>query len=131
MSDKQFFWGTGRRKSSVARVRIANGTGKITINKKELENYFPVLAHRQTVMAPFLATSAAGKYDILVNVKGGGASGQAGAVLLGVARALRQIDPSLEEKLRDHGHLTRDSRMKERKKYGQRKARASFQFSKR
>jgi len=131
MSDSEFFWGTGRRKTSVARVRIQKGTGDIKINKHSLEEYFPVVTHRQEVLAPFLATNTMGKYDIMVNVKGGGPTGQAGAVLLGIARGLCLITPSLEEKLRANSYLTRDSRMSERKKYGKRKARASYQFSKR
>lgn len=131
MSDKEIIWGTGRRKTSVARVRLLNGSGKITINGKKMDEYFPVRNHQNSVVAALNVTGTTDKYDILVNVSGGGATGQAGAVLLGVARALCKVDASLEEKLRSHGLLTRDSRMKERKKYGRRKARKSFQFSKR
>lgn len=101
------------------------------VNKKPLENYFPTLGNRQTILSPLTITGSIDKYDMFVNVKGGGSTGQSGAILLGIARALCKITPSLEEKLRDHNLLTRDSRMKERKKYGKRKARASFQFSKR
>lgn len=131
MTDSEFFWGTGRRKTSVARVRIQKGTGEIKVNNRDFEVFFPTTAQRQTVLSPFVATNTMGKYDLLVNVKGGGPTGQAGAILLGIARALCQIIPDSEKKLRDHSYLTRDSRMSERKKYGKRKARASYQFSKR
>ncbi|WP_372366365.1 30S ribosomal protein S9 [Candidatus Uabimicrobium sp. HlEnr_7] len=131
MSDKEIIWGTGRRKTSVARVRLLNGSGKIVINGKTMEEYFPVRNHQNSVMAAQNVTGTADKYDLLINVSGGGLTGQSGAVLLGVARALCKVDTALEEKLRSHGLLTRDSRMKERKKYGRRKARKSFQFSKR
>ena len=131
MSPKDYFWGTGRRKSSVARVRIMEGDGKISVNNNTFEKYFPITGHQQTILAPLKVTNSFKKYDIFVNVKGGGPTGQAGAVLLGIARALAKINPGTEKKLRENGHLTRDSRMKERKKYGKRKARASFQFSKR
>ncbi len=129
----EFVWGTGRRKTSVARVRVCKAAqnGKIIINGRDVESYFPVLAHRQLVLSPLTATNTLGKYDIFANAQGGGSHSQAGAVLLGIARALCEIGGGLEEKLRAHGYLTRDSRMKERKKYGKRKARASFQFSKR
>lgn len=128
---KEFYWGTGRRKTSVARVRIKEGEGQIIINQHPIEKYFPTITQREMVLQLLQATNTAGKYTILVNVKGGGISGQAGAVVLGIARALLKAAPPVEEKLRAHGFLTRDSRMKERKKYGRRAARASFQFSKR
>ena len=131
MSKPEYFWGTGRRKSAVARVRLSKGEGNITINKKEMKTFFTIAHHQNSVLAPLLVTSALGKYDVWANVKGGGITGQAEAVLLGLARALCKIEPELEEKLRNHGHLTRDSRMTERKKYGFKKARKSFQFSKR
>ncbi|BBM85722.1 30S ribosomal protein S9 [Candidatus Uabimicrobium amorphum] len=131
MSEKEIIWGTGRRKTSVARVRLLSGNGKIAINGKKMDDYFPVRNHQNSVMAPLSLTGSADKYDIHVNVSGGGLTGQSGAVLLGIARALCKADAALEEKLRNHGLLTRDSRMKERKKYGRRKARKSFQFSKR
>jgi len=129
----EFVWGTGRRKTSVARVRIrkANQNGQIVVNEKHYEQYFPVVGCRQLVTAALTVTNTLGKYDIAINVRGGGPHSQAGAVLLGIARALCKIAPGAEDKLRDYGYLTRDSRMKERKKYGKRKARASFQFSKR
>lgn len=126
-----FHWGTGRRKSSVARVRIKPGEGKLVINGKELDDYFPRVEHRNDVMAPIKAVSGEGKFDIFVNVIGGGVTGQAGAIVLGIARALRDYDVNLLSALRQGGYLTRDGRMKERKKYGQRGARRRFQFSKR
>ena len=121
----------GRRKTSVARVLIKSGSGKVTINKKDLEKYFPLGTLQSEVMSPFVATETSGKYDIIANVKGGGLTGQAGAVKLGISRALSEVDSDLRPKLRIGGLLTRDPRMVERKKYGQRKARKRFQFSKR
>jgi small subunit ribosomal protein S9 len=126
-----FWWGTGRRKSSVARVRIKPGDGKLLINKKELKDYFVREQDRKAVMAPLNSVGAARSFDVFINVKGGGTTGQAGASLLGIARALRKYDSSFVQALRDGGHLTRDPRMVERKKPGQRGARRRFQFSKR
>jgi len=126
-----YHWGTGRRKCAVARVRIRSGDGKFLINGREIDKYFAEDRDRKDVVAPLSATNTLGKFDVFVNIKGGGPTGQAGAVLLGVARALRQADATLEQALRDGGYLTRDSRMVERKKYGQRGARRRFQFSKR
>lgn len=123
--------GTGRRKTSVARVRVKPGTGKIEINGRSLEDFCCVEKHRETVLAPLKAADAMGKYDIWVRVEGGGITGQAGAMLLGISRALEALNPSLHQMLSDGGFLTRDSRMVERKKYGYKKARRSFQFSKR
>lgn len=123
--------GTGRRKTSVARVRVKPGKGEISINGRTLEDFCRVERHRETVLAPLKAADAMGKYDIWVRVEGGGITGQAGAMLLGIARALEALNPSLHQLLADGGFLTRDSRMVERKKYGYRKARRSFQFSKR
>jgi len=131
MSGGDFTWGTGRRKTAVARVRIRSGSGAIQVNGKAFEEYFPTEEMRQVSRAPLVATEAAERYDVYVNVKGGGPLGQAGAVRLGVARALMGADPSLEPSLREGGFLTRDARMSERKKYGQRGARRKFQFSKR
>jgi small subunit ribosomal protein S9 len=128
---KQFIWATGRRKTSVARVRMAEGTGKILVNGRAFENYFPVEQQRNDAGAPLVASNAREKWDVWVNVMGGGPTGQSGAVSLGLARALRKAEPTLDELLRGGGFLTRDSRMVERKKYGQRKARRRFQFSKR
>ena len=126
-----YWWGTGRRKSSVARVRIKPGKGKLIVNKKELGNYFCRQQDRDAVLAPLVAVNAKDNFDVFVNVKGGGTTGQSGATRLGVARALRNYDPNLIGALREGGHLTRDGRMVERKKPGQRGARRRFQFSKR
>src|SRR5262245_20427840 len=125
------FLGTGRRKTSVARVRLASGSGKITVNGRAFETYFPTDTLRSTVTEPFSATETLGKYDARVNVSGGGQTGQAGAVRHGIARALLEADANLRAALKSEGLLTRDSRMKERKKYGQPGARKRFQFSKR
>ncbi len=126
-----FTWGTGRRKRAVARVRIRPGTGKYLINKREVDEYFPLEIHRNDARAPLATTNAGDRWDIFVNVQGGGITGQAGAVKLGLARALVKATPESESSLRHDGLLTRDSRMVERKKYGRRGARRSFQFSKR
>jgi len=126
-----YFWGTGRRKSAVARVRIRPGQGEMVINKQQLEKYFARLEDRQAVLAPLKAIDSQKRFDVFVNVKGGGTTGQSGATRLGLARALKNFDISLVPILRQGGHLTRDSRMVERKKYGQRGARRRFQFSKR
>jgi small subunit ribosomal protein S9 len=124
-------WGTGRRKSAVARVRLMPGNGNIRINKREVNQYFTEQKDRQSVLSPLIATDTLTSYDVGVNVKGGGTTGQADAVKLGIARALRKADSSLEQRLRDGNFLTRDPRMVERKKYGQKGARKRFQFSKR
>ena len=126
-----YWWGTGRRKSSVARVRIKAGNGKLLVNKKELSDYFPREQDRQAVISPLIAVKGLKSFDVFVNVRGGGTTGQSGATRLGIARALRKYDESFLQSLRDGGHLTRDSRMVERKKPGQRGARRRFQFSKR
>jgi len=131
MDEKSTYLGTGRRKSSVARVRLTHGNGSFQVNRKEIDVYFNREDHRLTVNAPLRVTKTLGKYDVTVRVSGGGITGQAGAVSLGIARALVKADASLEVALRDNGMLTRDSRMKERKKYGRKGARKSFQFSKR
>jgi small subunit ribosomal protein S9 len=121
----------GRRKTSVARVILQPGTGKITINRRTLENFFPIETLRADVLKPFDSTQTAGKYDVRVNVEGGGTTGQAGAIRLGIARALVDLSEDHKPLLRAAGLLTRDPRMVERKKYGQKKARKRFQFSKR
>ncbi|MHC4263783.1 MAG: 30S ribosomal protein S9 [Planctomycetota bacterium] len=126
-----YTWGLGRRKSSVARVRIKPGTGSFTVNGKTFDDYFVTVRDRQLARSPLDATSSEESYDIAVSVAGGGPHGQAGAVRLGLGRALKVVNPELFEGLREHGHLTRDARMKERKKYGRRGARRGFQFSKR
>ncbi len=127
----QEFVATGRRKTAVARVRLAPGTGKIVINGRPLENYFVLDALRTQTLAPFQVTDTANKFDARVNVTGGGFTGQAGAVRHGFARALLLVDPNLRTVLKSEGLLTRDPRMKERKKYGQPGARKRFQYSKR
>ena len=126
-----FYWGTGRRKTSVARVRIRPGDGKLIINKRELDNFFRSDQDRSAVKAPLAAAKAEKTLDVFVNVNGGGTTGQAGATVLGIARALKIYDPGLAPMLRDGGFLTRDPRMVERKKPGQSGARRRFQFSKR
>lgn len=131
MVDSLYYWGTGRRKSAVARVRLAPGNGAFRVNGRDCEEYFPRERDQATVRAPLTATKTMGKYDIFVNVGGGGPTGQSGAVMLGIARALRKAESELEEILREGGYLTRDSRMVERKKYGRRGARRGCQFSKR
>ncbi|HWK24073.1 MAG TPA: 30S ribosomal protein S9 [Ureibacillus sp.] len=123
--------GTGRRKSSVARVRLVPGDGQIIINGREIENYIPFAALREVVKQPLVATETTGSYNILVNVSGGGYTGQAGAIRHGIARALLQVDPEYRPTLKRAGLLTRDARMKERKKYGLKGARRAPQFSKR
>ncbi len=128
---KLYLWGTGRRKAAVARVRIRPGTGKFEINKRPLEDFFCHEVHRQAVVAPLKATENLKRLDVFVNVGGGGVTGQAGAVVLGVARALLKHNADYIEQLREGQYLTRDSRKVERKKYGQRGARRRFQFSKR
>jgi len=131
MSTGGFTWGTGRRKTAVARVRLRSGEGEFKVNGKRFDEYFPTAAMRVLAHGPLKATDVGKRFDIFVNVHGGGPLGQAGAVRLGVARALTKVDDTLEPALRDGGFLTRDARMKERKKYGQRGARRKFQFSKR
>lgn len=121
----------GRRKTSVARVILRNGNGKITINGKEFEKAFPQLLNREDILNPLKVTETNGSYDVIVNVNGGGTTGQAQAVRLGIARALIAINPEFRIALKAEGFLTRDPRMVERKKYGQPKARKRFQFSKR
>jgi len=126
-----YTWGVGRRKSAVARVRVAPGTGRIEINGRALNDYLTNERDRKAIFGPLEVTNTGGKMDVLVNASGGGATGQAGAIVMGLARALLKYDPTLEAALRNSSALTRDSRMKERKKYGQRGARRRFQFSKR
>ena len=123
--------GTGRRKTSVAQVRLIPGEGKVVINKRPLTEYFGKKTLEMVVMQPLVLTKAEGRYDILATVKGGGVTGQAGAVRLGIARALLKADGEMRPSLKKAGFLTRDPRMKERKKYGLKKARRAPQFSKR
>ncbi|MCR5587287.1 MAG: 30S ribosomal protein S9 [Lachnospiraceae bacterium] len=125
------FYGTGRRKSSVARVYLVPGSGKITINKRDIDEYFGMETLKTIIRQPLVATSTTDKYDVKVNVQGGGLTGQAGAIRHGIARALLTVDADFRPTLKKAGYLTRDSRMKERKKYGLKKARRAPQFSKR
>ena len=131
MAKSSRFYGTGRRKSSIARVYLVPGTGKVTINKKDMEEYFGLNTLKVIVNQPFAATGTTGKYDVLVNVHGGGFTGQAGAIRHGISRALLQADDEFRPILKKAGFLTRDPRMKERKKYGLKAARRAPQFSKR
>jgi small subunit ribosomal protein S9 len=126
-----YIWGTGRRKTATARVRIKPGTGKFLINGREFDQFFVTNDTRRAAQQPLVVTETRNNYDIWVNVSGGGTTGQAGAVSLGIARALRAENENFDKLLRDHGLLTRDSREVERKKYGRHKARRSTQFSKR
>ena len=128
---KPYFYGTGRRKDSVARVRVYTGTGKITINDRDIDNYFGLETLKLIVRSPLVLLGLEGKYDVVVRVSGGGVSGQAGAIRHGLARALLQYDENLRPALKKAGFLTRDPRMKERKKYGLKAARRAPQFSKR
>ena len=130
-SSKPYFYGTGRRKKSVARVRIVPGTGVITINKKDIDEYFGLETLKVTVRQPLVATETVDKFDVLVNVHGGGTTGQAGAIRHGISRALLHADAEFRPVLKKAGFLTRDPRMKERKKYGLKGARRAPQFSKR
>lgn len=125
------YYGTGRRKSSVARVRLVPGTGKITVNKRDLNDYFGRQTLELIIKQPLELTGTTEQYDVIANVAGGGASGQAGAIRHGISRALLEVDAEMRSDLKKAGFLTRDPRMKERKKYGLKKARKASQFSKR
>ena len=131
MAKSERFYGTGRRKNSVARVYITPGSGKITVNKKDVNDYFGLETLKVIVRQPFAVTDTDGKFDVLVNVYGGGFTGQAGAIRHGIARALCEADADYRPILKKAGYLTRDPRMKERKKYGLKAARRAPQFSKR
>ena len=131
MAETKEFLGTGRRKTSVARVRVAEGSGRLVVNNRALEDYFPVESMRSAVLRPLEVTQNLERFDISVNVRGGGLNGQAGAVRHGISRALLQVDGEFRPALKADGLLTRDPRMKERKKYGQPGARKRYQFSKR
>ena len=128
---KPYFYGTGRRKHSVARVRVYNGTGKMTINGRDINDYFGLETLKLLANSPLVLTENEGKFDVVVNVVGGGCAGQAGAIRHGLSRALLQFNPELRSTLKKAGFLTRDPRMKERKKYGLKAARRAPQFSKR
>ena len=130
MSDERH-QSTGKRKNAIARVRLQSGSGKMLINSRPIENYFGRETSRMVIMQPFELTQTVGRFDTFVNVQGGGLSGQAGAIRHGISKALLEVDSAYRSTLKAAGFLTRDSRIKERKKYGKRAARASFQFSKR
>ena len=125
------YYGTGKRKNAVARVRLRPGQGEIKVNTRDIDNYFPSAVLRTIIRAPLLLTETTDRFDVLINVAGGGVAGQAGAVRHGISRALLDYNSELRHKLKEAGFLTRDSRIKERKKYGQKGARKRFQFSKR
>jgi small subunit ribosomal protein S9 len=131
MAEQVHFYGTGRRKSSVARVFLRPGSGEFKVNDRPFEQYFVTEQQRVNARQPLVITESAGQFNIVANVSGGGVNGQAGAVKLGIARALVEFNPELRAKLKTEGFLSRDSRGKERKKYGQKGARKRFQFSKR
>lgn len=132
MAQKQVeYYGTGRRKTSVARVYLRPGTGRFFVNKRPHEEYFPRATHRMDMESPLALTENKGTFDVYVNVKGGGHTGQTGAIRLGISRALLEVNPDLRGTLKKEGFLTRDARKVERKKYGKAGARKSFQFSKR
>ncbi len=131
MAEANQNYGTGRRKSATARVFLRPGTGEITVNKRKFEDYFKNETHRMVIRQPLHLTDSVNKFDVLVNVDGGGIAGQAGAVRHGITRALLDLNPDFRPRLKKAGFVTRDPRAKERKKYGQKGARARFQFSKR
>ncbi|MDR1732119.1 MAG: 30S ribosomal protein S9 [Synergistaceae bacterium] len=131
MQDNSYFWGTGRRKNALARVRVRPGTGEIKINDRSVEDYFPRLVWQSQVLLSLKTASLEGKVDVFVRASGGGLTGQAGAVKMGIARALIQLNPELRPTLKKEGLLTRDPRMVERKKFGQKGARGKRQYSKR
>ena len=130
-AEKKYYYGTGRRKDAVARVRLVEGTGKITVKRKDLDDYFGLETLKVIVKQPLTVTNTTAKYDVISTVKGGGYTGQAGAIRHGIARALNEANSEFRPVLKSNGFLTRDPRMKERKKYGLKKARKAPQFSKR
>ena len=131
MAEALQYWGTGRRKTSIARVRLVAGSGKITVNDRDIDDYFGLETLKLIIRQPLVLTENQSKYDVLVNVEGGGLSGQAGAIRHGISRALLVVDAAMRPAVKKAGFLTRDSRMKERKKYGLKAARRAPQFSKR
>lgn len=131
MAETTRYYQTGKRKSAIARVWLMPGSGNVTINRKPLTQYFPLETQQNAVQEPLNLTDTLGQFDALITVRGGGVSGQAGAIRHGISKALLLADPSLRPRLKQQGFLTRDSRIKERKKYGQKKARKRFQYSKR
>ena len=131
MEKQTYFWGTGRRKTSVAQVKLFQGNGAIVINGTPYEERFPRIEHRRTILQPLLVTDSVGKYNVVIKVAGGGISGQSGAISHGIARALLRADENLKLTLRQNGLLTRDPRVKERKKAGLKRARKAPQYTKR
>lgn len=131
MESTKRFYETGKRKSSIARVWLMPGTGRMTVNRLQLDVYFPLDTHRRVIQEPLRLTETLEQYDVMVTVRGGGIAGQAGAIRHGISKALQQSDAALRPALKQAGFLTRDARVKERKKYGQKKARKRFQYSKR
>ena len=131
MAESIRYYDTGKRKSAIARVWLMPGNGKITVNRRPLELYFPLETHKTLIQEPFRITQTLGQYDALITIRGGGISGQAAAIRHGISKSLLHIDAALRPALKQAGFLTRDSRVKERKKYGQKKARKRFQYSKR
>lgn len=131
MAETRRYYQTGKRKSAIARVWLTPGSGKVTINRRPLDHYFPLDTHRSMVQEPLQLTDTLQQFDALITVRGGGISGQAGAIRHGISKALLLTDDTLRVRLKQQGFLTRDSRIKERKKYGQKKARKRFQYSKR
>ena len=131
MAQENIYYATGKRKSAIARTWLTPGTGQVTINNRPVDDYFKVESSKTVMMQPFVLTNTAGKFDLKVRVIGGGLTGQAGAIRHGITKALMMVDPDLRTPLKKAGFVKRDPRVKERKKYGQRGARARFQFSKR
>jgi len=131
MVESRRYYDTGKRKSAIARVWLMPGNGQITVNRRPLDLYFPLETHTTLIQEPFRITQTLGQYDALITVRGGGISGQAAAIRHGISKSLLHIDAALRPALKQAGFLTRDSRVKERKKYGQKKARKRFQYSKR
>jgi small subunit ribosomal protein S9 len=131
MAEATRYYETGKRKSAIARVWIMPGSGNLTVNRRALDDYFPLETHRNIVQEPFHVTDTMAQYDALITVRGGGISGQASAIRHGISKALLQVDVDFRSALKQQGFLTRDPRIKERKKYGQKKARKRFQYSKR
>jgi len=131
MVESRRYYDTGKRKSAIARVWLMPGSGSITVNRRPFEVYFPLETHKTLIQEPLRLTHTLGQYDVLITVRGGGISGQAAAIRHGISKSLLQTDGALRPTLKQAGFLTRDSRIKERKKYGQKKARKRFQFSKR
>lgn len=131
MTENTYYYAVGRRKTAIARVKLQPGSGTITINERPYDKYFPIAVHQNAILNPLAVTDNAGKYDAVIHVLGGGISAQAGAIVLGISRALLRSNEGLKQALRQHGLLTRDARVKERKKYGLKRARKAPQYTKR